>query len=78
MFHVAYERIDGSRLKTVQITENRLSHREHCKDDCLPSLDGIASLSFQSFGGYTKLTHNTLERYKIKFTGERQTSIRTT
>ena len=49
-----------------QITESRLSHREHCKDDCLPSLDGMASLSFQSFWGYTKLTHNTLERFRIK------------
>ena len=65
-------------LKQFQITESRLSNREHCKDDCLPSLDGMASLGFQSFCGYTKLTHHTLERLKIKFTGERQTSIRTT
>ena len=52
--------------KQFQITESRLSHREHCKDDCLPSLDGMASLSFQSFLWYTKLTHNTLERFRIK------------
>ena len=66
LFHVAHERIDESRLKTVSNHRGRLSHREHCKDDCLPSLDGMASLSFQSFWGYTKLTHNTLERFKIK------------
>ena len=52
--------------KQFQITESWLSHREHCKDDCIPSLDGMASLSFQSFWGYTKLTHNTLERFRIK------------
>ena len=51
--------------KQFQITESRLSHREHCKDDCLP-LDKMASHSFQSFLGYTKLTHNTLERFRIK------------
>ena len=66
LFHVAHERIDESRLKTVSNHRGRLSHREHCKDDCLPSLDGMASLSFQSFWGYTKLTHNTLERFRIK------------
>ena len=55
MFPVAHGRFDGSGLKTVS------NHREptvppwHCKDDNSSSLDGMASLSFQSFWGIPSL-----------------------
>ena len=41
--------------KQFQITESRLSHREHRKDDSSPSQDGMASLRFQSFWGIPSL-----------------------